>query len=84
MKALINLLEKCNGGQGLRICQVEPTELFEVIDPLFWVDCPDDIVAAENYYDLDDKSFKKITEWSEIPYDPWAPKRGPSSLPPTE
>jgi len=36
---------------GARIAQVESTEnVFEVAEPLFWVDCEDDVVADNHYY----------------------------------
>ena len=43
---------------GYRAAQVEDTELFYVTDPLFWVDCPDDLVADAKWYDPVDGSFK--------------------------
>ena len=33
-----------------RVCQVADAE-FEVAQPLFWVDCADDVIADEFYYD---------------------------------
>jgi hypothetical protein len=33
-----------------RICQVEPNEnIFEVAEPLYWADCPDDITTAHEF-----------------------------------
>jgi hypothetical protein len=32
-----------------RVAEVEPT-LFEVAQPLFWIDCPDDCVRDEWYF----------------------------------
>lgn len=38
-----------NGGQ--RIAEVELNDkTFEIAEPLFWVDCPDDCVADQWYY----------------------------------
>jgi hypothetical protein len=45
-KALISPVEHRTDGEGnpgFRVAQVE-SESFEVADPLFWVDCPDDCV----------------------------------------
>lgn len=33
-----------------RVCEVEEVE-FDVAPPLFWVDCADDVVADQFYYD---------------------------------
>jgi len=33
-----------------RVCEVQETD-FPVADPLFWVDCADDVVADQFYYD---------------------------------
>lgn len=33
-----------------RVCQVADAE-FEVAQPLFWVDCADNVIADEFYYD---------------------------------
>lgn len=52
MKALISPNEKrtdYQGNVGERIAQVEP-QTFEVAEPLFWVDCPDDCVADIWWY----------------------------------
>lgn len=42
---------------GLRVCQVE-TNTFEVALPLFWVDCPDDIIADAYVYIQETNTFK--------------------------
>lgn len=47
MFALISPLEKIEdyeGNTGERVAQVEP-QPFDVAEPLFWVECPDDCVA---------------------------------------
>jgi len=46
MKALISPSEKSSNGQ--RIAYVG--EEFPVTDPMFWVDCPDSVVADSWYY----------------------------------
>ena len=42
-----------------RICEVVDTE-FEVHPSLVWVDCADDVVAAEYWYDTEAKEVKPI------------------------
>ena len=52
MKALISpneLIPFFDGSTGIRIAQVEPED-FPVADPLFWVDCPDDVKAETHYW----------------------------------
>lgn len=50
MKALIIPTEKIYN--GVRIAQVESnTSIFEVAEPLYWVDCPDDCEQSSWYYD---------------------------------
>ena len=53
-KALISPQEKVtnsNGNIGQRIAQVEPEDqTFEVAEPLFWTDCPDECLANEWFY----------------------------------
>lgn len=49
-KALISPNEAAHG--GYRVAQVEPEEnIFPVADPLFWLDCADDVVADVFWYD---------------------------------
>jgi len=37
---------------GWRVAQVESSDkIFSVADPLFWVDCADDVVADRFFYD---------------------------------
>ena len=47
MKALISPRQTVE--DGCYVVQVE-TQDFPVADPLFWVDCADDVVAYEYYY----------------------------------
>ena len=42
-----------------RVAEVCPSE-FEVALPLFWVDCADDVVADQFYYDTNDQTIKPI------------------------
>ena len=49
-KALISPNEPVQ--TGYRVAQVELEEnIFSVADPLFWVDCADDVVADRFWYD---------------------------------
>ena len=45
---------------GYRVAQVEQQK-FEVALPLFWVDCADDVVADQFWYDPVDQTIKPIT-----------------------
>jgi hypothetical protein len=52
MKALISPLEQVTdylGNSGCRVAQVEAFA-FEVADPLYWIDCPDDCVQDQWYW----------------------------------
>lgn len=42
-----------------RVAEVCSSE-FEVAAPLFWVDCADDVVADQFYYDTSDQTIKPI------------------------
>lgn len=54
MKALISPNEKVylpDDSIGERVAQVEPDDkIFPVGEPLFWMDCADDVVADRFYY----------------------------------
>lgn len=41
-----------------RVCEVAQ-QTFEVAPPLFWVECQDDVVSDEWYYDLKSKNIIK-------------------------
>ena len=57
MKALISTVESRE--TGYRVAQVEPDDrVFPVYHTLFWVDCPDDLVADRKWYDPSDQQFK--------------------------
>jgi len=49
-----------------RIAEINNTT-FEVANPLFWVECSDDIVAHEFYYDSVTKSFIEIPDAAPYP-----------------
>jgi hypothetical protein len=49
MKALISTIELRQS--GYRVAQVEPDDkIFPLTPPLFWADCPDDMVADRFWY----------------------------------
>ncbi len=54
-KALISPQEQVNnfdGTSGYRVAQVEDTEnIFDVAGELHWIDCADDVVADQFYFD---------------------------------
>jgi hypothetical protein len=61
MKALIAPLEPRES--GYRVAEVEPdNKVFEVAQPLFWVDCADDVVADYFWYDPQDQTIKPIPQ----------------------
>jgi hypothetical protein len=64
MKALISPMEPRES--GFRVAEVSAQD-FPVADPLFWVDCSDDIVADEFWYK--DGVFTRFTR-----YDPDTPE----------
>jgi hypothetical protein len=55
MKALIASNEKVylpDGSVGERVAQVEPDDkTFPAANPLFWMDCADNVVADQFYFD---------------------------------
>lgn len=60
-KALISKIEPRN--TGFRVAQVEPeSKIFEVAEDFEWVDCPDDVVADQFWYDPKTKQFKTTIE----------------------
>jgi hypothetical protein len=54
MKALISpdeIVYLPDGNTGERVAQVEPDDkIFPVANPLFWMDCADNVVADQFYY----------------------------------
>jgi hypothetical protein len=57
MKALISPQEP--RVTGYRVAQVE-MESFEIAQPLFWVDCADDVNADQFWYDPADQTIKSF------------------------
>jgi hypothetical protein len=45
------------------VCDAE----FEVAQPLFWVDCADDVVADEYYFDTATNTILPISNATQIP-----------------
>lgn len=59
MKALISSIEPRE--TGYRVAQVEPDEnIFGVADVLFWVDCAEDVVADQFWFDPSDQTIKPV------------------------
>jgi hypothetical protein len=59
MKALISPIEPRE--IGYRVAQVETIE-FGVALPLFWVDCSDEIIADQFWYDPNDETIKPVSQ----------------------
>lgn len=61
MKALISPPEPRE--TGYRVAEVEPNEkVFDVAQPLFWVDCGSEVVADQFWYDPQDQTIKPIPQ----------------------
>jgi len=59
MKALISTTEPVE--TGFRVAQVEPdADIFPVASTLFWVDCADDVVADQFWFDPVDQAIKPV------------------------
>ncbi len=59
MKALISTIEPRE--TGYRVAQVEQNEnVFAVAEGLFWVDCAEDVVADNFWYDPQDQTIKAM------------------------
>ena len=59
MKALISILEPREN--GYRIAEVvADSDVFDVAPDLFWVDCSNQIVKDEYWYDPSDETIKAI------------------------
>ena len=68
MKALISPNEPRE--TGYRVAEVEPDDkVFEVAEPLFWVDCTNDVVADQFWYDPETQSIKPVPEPEPEPED---------------
>lgn len=59
MKALISPIEPRQ--TGYRVAQVSEQE-FLVAEPLFWINCSDEIVADQYWYDPVDQTIKLLPE----------------------
>jgi len=62
MKALISSEEAVtnfDGTTGYRVADVHETG-FDVAPALFWVDCADDVIADQFYYDPLDSAIKAV------------------------
>lgn len=71
MKALISSIELVE--TGYRVAQVtEPNQIFPVAEGMFWVDCTDDVLADQFWYDPTTKNILEI------------PKPAPIMLPVTD
>ena len=67
MKALISPNETTvnpNTGEvlGARVCDIVDV-VFEVAQPLFWVDCPDGVSGSTHFYDVSLSAFDVIPEY---------------------
>ena len=61
MKALISTIE--HRETGYRVAQVMQDEnTFPVASELMWVDCADEVVADQFWYDPSDETIKRIPE----------------------
>ena len=61
MKALISSIEPVQS--GYRVAQVEPdANIFPVASALFWVDCADDVVADQFWFDPTDQTIKPVPQ----------------------
>jgi len=64
MKALISPLEQIE--QGYRVAQLAVVE-FPVCQPLFWVDCSDELLGQSLWYDPVDQTIKIIPMPEPVP-----------------
>jgi hypothetical protein len=47
---------------GYRVAQVEPAEnIFDVADPMYWMDCADGVVADQFWFDPTDNTIKALS-----------------------
>jgi len=77
MKALISPNEQRE--TGYRVADVHPTG-FEVAQPMFWVDCAEDVVADFFWYDPTDNQIKVTPEPVVEPLQPQASVQGAETL----
>jgi hypothetical protein len=58
-KALISPIELVQS--GYRVAQVVEVEsIFPVADPLYWMDCDDQVVADQYWFDPSDSTLKEM------------------------
>lgn len=57
MKALISPIEPRE--TGYRVAQVTE-QAFLIAEPLFWIDCADDVVADQFWYDPAEQAIKEV------------------------
>jgi hypothetical protein len=56
---------------GYRVAEVEPDDkTFEVAQPLFWVDCGDEVVADQFWYDPETQTIKPAPQPEPEPEQP--------------
>ena len=55
MKALISTIEPRE--QGYRVAQVEPEAIFNNTEQIYWVDCPEYVVADQYWFNPADNTF---------------------------
>jgi len=60
MKALISTIEPRE--QGYRVAQVEPEAIFNNTEQIYWVDCPDYVVADQYWFNPADNTFVIMPE----------------------
>ena len=61
MKALISTIEFRE--TGFRVAQVEQdANIFAVAEGLFWVDCADDVIADQFWFDPTDQTIKPVPQ----------------------
>lgn len=77
MKALISPLEQRE--TGYRVSDVHPSG-FEIAQPMFWIDCSDDVVADLFWYDPSSKTLKPMPEPELIHYKPQPIVQGAQQL----
>jgi hypothetical protein len=62
-----------------RVAEVSETE-FEVAPPLFWVDCANDVVADQFYYDSANSNIVKVPDPAPMPVETQPDATGAQTL----
>ena len=60
MKALISTIEPRE--QGYRVAQVEPEAIFNNTEQIYWIECPDYVVADQYWFNPVDNTFVIMPE----------------------